>query len=122
MTQQPCVPSQVEATCNERNRGVPPMTETQACPRCGRELSEDAPRALCPACLFGVALANPRDTSDSTPGSDVDAPGGGSNTVAELRQAVSRPEAIEGDTVDLDASEPETKRWAVGGTTVGYFG
>ena len=38
------------------------------------------------------------------------------------RQAVSRPEAIEGDTVNLDACEPEPERWAAGETTVRYFG
>ena len=98
------------------------MTEAQACPRCGRELPEDAPRGLCPACLSVAALADPRDSSDSTPGSDVDSPGGGSDTVAELRQAVSRPEAIGGDTVNLDASEPEPEPWAAGETTIRYFG
>jgi hypothetical protein len=32
------------------------MAMTSVCPRCGRELSSDAPRGLCPACLFEIAL------------------------------------------------------------------
>jgi hypothetical protein len=33
------------------------MSEPQSCPRCGRELPDDAPGGLCPACLIGAALA-----------------------------------------------------------------
>jgi hypothetical protein len=32
------------------------MAMTSVCPRCGRELSSDAPRGLCPACLFEIVL------------------------------------------------------------------
>ena len=50
------------------------MTETRTCPRCGRELPDDAPRGLCPACLLGAALAGPGDAPDETPEPDGDAP------------------------------------------------
>jgi hypothetical protein len=38
------------------------MSEPQACPRCGRELTDDAPRGLCPVCLIGAALATSEET------------------------------------------------------------
>jgi WD40 repeat protein len=48
------------------------MTETRTCPRCGRELPDDAPRGLCPACLLGAALAGPPDVPDPASGSDAE--------------------------------------------------
>ena len=78
------------------------MTETQACPRCGRALPDDAPRGLCPACLLGAALAGPGETADQTPGSDIEAPSGTGETAADPRQAVRRPATIGGETVALD--------------------
>ena len=33
------------------------MSQAKTCPRCGSPLPEDAPRKLCPACLFEAALA-----------------------------------------------------------------
>ena len=86
------------------------MTESQACPRCGRELPDDAPRGLCPACLLGAALASPGDTSDQTPGSDVDAPGEAGDTAADPRQAERRPGTIDGETVDLDSRGAGARR------------
>ena len=38
------------------------MTKSPPCPRCGRDLPDDAPHGLCPACLIAVALAPPEDT------------------------------------------------------------
>ena len=38
------------------------MTGSPPCPRCGRDLPDDAPHGLCPACLIAVALAPPEDT------------------------------------------------------------
>ena len=34
------------------------MSQAKTCPRCGTPLPEDAPRKLCPACLFEAALAS----------------------------------------------------------------
>src|SRR5271165_5346667 len=96
------------------------MTDIPPCPRCGRELPDDAPRGLCPACLLGVALAGPADPSDQTPGSDDDAPSGTGDTAADPRQAEGRPRTI-GETVNLDSREPSATVPA-SDTTIRYFG
>jgi hypothetical protein len=50
------------------------MSENRTCPRCNRELPEDAPRGLCPACLLGAALADPGQTADGTLGAGDEVP------------------------------------------------
>ena len=37
------------------------MTGSPPCPRCGRDLRDDAPHGLCPSCLIAVALAAPEE-------------------------------------------------------------
>jgi tetratricopeptide (TPR) repeat protein len=79
------------------------MSDPQSCPRCGRELTDDAPRGLCPACLLGVALANSAEThghgsktgDDSDETSDpsesrTDPSGSGGSTNAETTSATVR--------------------------------
>ena len=43
------------------------MSEPQSCPRCGRELNDDAPGGLRPSCLIGAALAASEETHAHSP-------------------------------------------------------
>ena len=45
------------------------MSQAILCPKCGRPLPEDAPRKLCPACMFGAAMGggSATDGSDQPP-------------------------------------------------------
>src|SRR4051812_352051 len=99
------------------NRGVHAMTDILACPRCGRELPDDAPRGLCPACLLGVALASAGDASDPGPGRDLDAPGPTGDTAVPPLPTEGRQGTIGDETAEFDSGEP-----TAAGTTVRYFG
>src|SRR5262245_9571150 len=98
------------------------MTETQACPRCGRALPDDAPRGLCPACLLGAALAGPGETADQPPGSDIEAPSGTGDTAADPRQAEGRHGSIGGETVEVDSQGSKVEESPTPPATLRYFG
>ena len=98
------------------------MSENRTCPRCGRELPEDAPRGLCPACLLGAALAGPDETADHTPGSDAGAADDTGDTAPGPHPVDGRPAKPGGEIAGPDPQETE----AVGGpalpATIRYFG
>ena len=96
------------------------MTETRTCPRCGRELPDDAPRGLCPACLLGAALAGPGDDPDQTLGRTA-MPRAGPATPRPTR---ARPRAAPGRS---PRPSPPIRRIRTAaspapGTTIRYFG
>src|SRR5262245_5333031 len=103
------------------NRGVSIMTEIRTCPRCGRELPEDAPRGLCPACLLGAALADPGEAA-RTPASDAEAPGGAGDTAADPRHAEARPGTADAETIDVDSRATVTDESRAPPATIRYFG
>jgi hypothetical protein len=102
------------------NRGLPVMPENRICPRCGRELPEDAPRGLCPACLLGAALADPGETADQTPTPDDEAPIEAGDTAADPRHAAGHPGTAD-EPLGPD-QHPEGEESPATGTTIRYFG
>src|SRR5262245_41943508 len=107
--------------CQPHRSEVPIMTETRTCPRCGRELPEDAPRGLCPACLLGAALADPGATAEPTPGSDTEVPSKTGDMAAGPRQ-VQGPPATIGPTVTSDSQVPDAAASLAPRTIIRYFG
>src|SRR5262249_15979408 len=105
LTPWPAMPDEDELT-TAWNRGLPVMSENRTCPRCGRELPEDAPRGLCPACLLAAALAGPGETADETPGPDDQVPIETGDTAADPRHAEGRSAAT-GETVGPDSRDAE---------------
>ena len=97
------------------------MTEPLACPRCGRELPDDAPRGLCPACLLGAALAGPGDDLRSDPGLGRRGPSEVGDTAADPRRAEGRP-GRSAKPSTFDSRESSADGVARGPATVRYFG
>src|SRR4051794_5157502 len=85
------------------------MTDVRACPRCGRELPDDAPRGLCPACLLGFALAGPGAASDPILGSDIEATVGTGETTGDRHQTEGRRGPIGDETVEREARESKAE-------------
>jgi hypothetical protein len=100
------------------NETTSTMTENPTCPRCGRELPEDAPRGLCPACLLVAALAGPGDDPGEIRGPDSEA----DDTAADPQHVDGRPGASDGETVNLDWCEPGAKDSPTPRATIRYFG
>jgi hypothetical protein len=61
------------------------------------------------ACLLGVALAAPGDTSDQSSGLDVHEPSMVGHTVADPRNLEGRLGTIGGETVELDLLESNSE-------------
>ena len=76
------------------------MSQAMTCPRCGSPLPEDAPRKLCPACLFEAALAS---ESCSLAGEE---PAGVAGSHPPDDPAATRPMAEGG--VSVETIAPET--------------
>ena len=97
------------------------MSENRTCPRCGRELPDDAPRGHCPACLLAAALADPGETADETPPPDDEASIEAGDTAAGPRRAAGPPGAAD-ETVGPDSREPEVPGSPPLPATIRYFG
>ena len=94
------------------------MTENPTCPHCSRELPNDAPRGLCPACLLVAALAGPGDDPGEIRGPDSEA----DDTAADPQHVDGRPGASDGETVNLDWCEPGAEDSPTPRATIRYFG
>src|SRR5438067_13588624 len=57
-------PCRFSRTRPSRVRGGRPMSNLNQCPECHRDLAEDSPKGLCPACLMGMALCETPKGSD----------------------------------------------------------
>ena len=49
------------------------MSVANQCPECHRDLAEDSPKGLCPACLMGMALCETPRGSDQFVSDETDA-------------------------------------------------
>jgi serine/threonine-protein kinase len=97
------------------------MTEIRTCPRCGRVLPDDAPRGLCPVCLFDAAFAGPNDAADETLGPDSDAPSGIGDATAATPQGEVRPATL-AETVTSFVQDPDMAASPAPGSIIRYFG
>jgi predicted amidophosphoribosyltransferase len=59
------------------------MPKNSDCPRCGRKLTSDAPRGLCPVCLFEIALEH------AAPGSIIESPESAERSEPRTKSPVS---------------------------------
>jgi hypothetical protein len=97
------------------------MPEIPNCPRCGRELPEDAPRGLCPTCLLAAALAGPDEADALTPGPDSDVPSEDGGTAPDPRPTYGRPGKLDDQTLGPDPSQ-EVEGAPMSPVIVRYFG
>jgi WD40 repeat protein len=98
------------------------MTGSQPCPRCGRELPDDAPSGLCPACLLGAALAGPGETEDREPASGAETVSDSGRTVPDVVRAEDTSGSSPGETLEFRTRDPGSAGDPAVPATIRYFG
>jgi WD40 repeat protein len=98
------------------------MSETRTCPKCDRDLPDDAPRGLCPACLLAAALAVPGDTEARDLDSHEPTTSHAGRTASEPGRAVDRAGASPVATVDFDSRQSTAADDPATPGTIRHFG
>ncbi len=97
------------------------MLELIACPRCGRELPDDAPRGLCPACLLGAAMTGPDETVDRELVSHEEMVTEAGGTATELG-ATDDGERYSRETLEMDSQQRAESEHGSALATIRYVG